>query len=81
MTPARSVLLRVDHEIDRRQIIRAVLKGVAFAFSDCLGALQVADDVHTTVGLAGMFAASPVLAAGNSRGYGEAGASRTISLA
>ena len=39
---ARGVLLGIVHETDRRQIIQAVLEGVAFAFRDCLGALQVA---------------------------------------
>jgi hypothetical protein len=46
--PTNPTLLEVDHEIDRRQIIQAVLEGLAFAFRDCLGALQVAGDVHTT---------------------------------
>jgi xylulokinase len=39
---ARGVLLGIVHETDRRQLIQAVLEGVAFAFRDCLGALQVA---------------------------------------
>jgi xylulokinase len=39
---ARGVFLGIVHETDRRQMIQAVLEGVAFAFRDCLGALEVA---------------------------------------
>jgi xylulokinase len=39
---ARGAVLGIGHETDRRQFVQAVLEGVAFAFRDCLAALQAA---------------------------------------
>jgi xylulokinase len=39
---ARAILLGIGHETDRSALVQAVLEGVAYAFRDCLHALQEA---------------------------------------
>jgi xylulokinase len=39
---ARAILMGIGHETDRKALAQAVLEGVAFAFRDCLAALQAA---------------------------------------
>src|SRR5262249_9812149 len=41
-TRARAILTGIGHETDRNALVQAVLEGVAFAFRDCLRALQAA---------------------------------------
>ncbi len=41
-TAARGAFLGLGHDIDRPQLLQAVLEGVAFAFRDCLNALESA---------------------------------------
>jgi xylulokinase len=51
---ARGVLLGIGHETDRRQFVQAVLDGVAFAFRDCLAALQAAgSDIERATAMGG----------------------------
>jgi len=51
---ARGAVLGIGHETDRRQFVQAVLEGVAFAFRDCLSALQTAgSDIERATAVGG----------------------------